>query len=142
MRTVSGGLSAKLSQEIQTKANKSAPSSSIWINRPTTPLTNDKFLEKQNVFSSTPSDIAIAVCHPNFGGGNTKINIAYVLNGVAKVIYATPKVKMRDHIWLDTGFEMAAEYVAIAYDGTMPHDARSNYEFITEDQPWIFLVHN
>jgi hypothetical protein len=125
----------------QTAANGADPSASIWIGRPTTALTTDVFLEKQTVLTATSiTDSAVAVCHPRQGAANTKINIAYIADGVAHVVTAATKTKMSNHIWVDSGFSETASAVSIAYDGTMPKNDQGKIEFVTESQPWIFWV--
>lgn len=125
----------------QTKANSADPSASIWIGRPTTALTTDVFLEKQTVLTATSiTDSAVAVCHPRQGAANTKINIAYIADGVAHIVTASTKTKMENHIWVDSGFEEDASAISIAYDGTMPKDDQGKVEFVTESQPWVFWV--
>lgn len=140
MRSVPSDISSKLALLKQTKANQADPSANIWIGRPTTPLTTDIFLENQTVLTAAVTDTAIAVCHPRTNSESTRIYIAYVDNGVAKVVTAATKTKMESHIWVDTGFSENASAVAIAFDGTMPKDRKGNVEFITELMPWVFWV--
>ena len=141
MRSVPSNIAGKLSNKKQTKANSADPSASIWIGRPTTPLTDDTFLERQTVLTTVSvTDSAVAVCHPRRGGDNTKIHIAYVDGGVAKVVYAAAKAKTSAHVWVNTDFAEPASAVSIAYDGTMPKGTLGRVEFVTEDQPWVFWV--
>ena len=138
MRVLPGDISNKISQKIQTKANNSEPNSSIWVSRPVVPLTNDKFLEKQTVSTETVTDASIAVCHPRMGSESTKIYIAYISGGKAKVASSMSKVKMSAHVWVDTGFSEDAVKVSIAFNGKMPKDDFGQIEFVTELMPWIF----
>ena len=141
MRSIPSDIASKLAMTKQTKANSADPSASIWIGRPTTPLTTDVFLEKQAVLTGASiTDTSVAVCHPRQGAANTKINIAYIADGVAHIVTASTKTKMSNHIWVDTGFSEAASAVSIAYDGTMPKNDQGKVEFVTESQPWIFWV--
>ena len=141
MRSIPSDIASKLAMTKQTRANSADPSASIWIGRPTTPLTTDVFLEKQAVLTGASiTDTSVAVCHPRQGAANTKINIGYIDAGVAKVVTAAVKTKMSNHIWVDSGFSENASAISVAYDGTMPKDDRGNVEFVTESQPWIFWV--
>lgn len=143
MRSIPSDIASKLAMTKQTKANSADPSASIWIGRPTTPLTTDVFLEKQAVLTGASiTDTSVAVCHPRQGAANTKINIGYIDDGIAKVSTAAVKTKMSNHIWIDSGFSENASAISVAYDGTMPKDDRGNVEFVTETQPWVFWVYN
>ena len=140
MRTVPKDIADKLLKTIQTKGTDANPSTVAWISRPTTALTEDTFLEKQTVLDGTFTDASIAVCHPYFGATNTKLNLAYIENGVAKVLVAIARANMASHEWYETGFSENASAVALAYDGTMPKNTSGKYEFVTETQPWVFWV--
>lgn len=145
MRTILPAIKAILDSPIQTKADNSALSTNLWISRPVVPLIYDTFLEKQVAISdeeASITDASIAVCHPNFGFGSTKIDIAYIKDGHAKVTEAVAKSKMKDHNWRDRPFDEAASAVAIAYDGTMRKSVSGIIEFITEQDPWIFWVND
>lgn len=143
MRSIPSDIASKLTMLKQTRANSADPSASIWIGRPTTPLTTDVFLEKQTVLTGASiTDTSVAVCHPRQGAANTKINIGYIDGGVAKVVTAAVKTKMSNHIWIDSGFSENASSISVAYDGTMPKDDLGNVEFVTESQPWVFWVYN
>lgn len=138
MRTVPVDIASKLNREVQTRANGSAPSSDIWIGRPTTTLLNDTFLEQQIITTGTITDSAVAVCHPRRGLDNTHIYVACIIDGVAKVVVSRAYTKMSSHIWVDTGFSEPAIGVSIAFDGTMPKQVTDQIEFITDTEPWIF----
>lgn len=140
MRTVPKDIADKLIKNIQTKGTSANPSTVAWISRPTTALTEDAFLEKQTVMDGTFTDVSIAVCHPYFGATNTKLNLAYISNGKANVLVSICRANMASHEWHETGFSEDASAVALAYDGTMPKDTAGKYEFITEQQPWVFWV--
>lgn len=140
MRSVPSYIEARLKKNIQTRANDSDPSAKIWINRPSTALVDDEFLERQTVLNSSITDASIAVCHPRMGRDNTAIFIAYISNGVAKVTMANQETKMDRHTWNDTGFRENATKIAIAFDGTMPKSYKNEVEFVTEQTPWVFWV--
>lgn len=140
MRTIPAYISERLNKNIQTRANKSAPSASLWVGRPTTVMVDDTFLERQTVISANAKDVSIAVCHPKVNSGNTRIYMAYISDGVARVVSAAHKYKMSAHIWKDAGFSEEATAVSIAYDGTMPKAIVGDVEFVTEQKPWVFWV--
>lgn len=143
MRSIPGDISEKIQRNIQTRASHADPSASIWISRPTTPMVSKHFLEKQTVLSGSDiSDTSIAVRHPKRGAENTEIFIAYIENGVAHAVHASHKMKMSAHAWVNTGFSEPADYVSIAFDGTMSKDVSGNVEFVTQGEPWIFWSKN
>ena len=140
MRSVPSYISSRLKKNIQTRANDSDPSAKIWISRPTTVLLDDRLLERQAVLNVSATDVSVAVCHPRERKSNTEIFMAYVSDGVVKVISAKHKTKMEAHTWYDTGFEVSGSAVSIAFDGTMPKVYGSEVEFVTETAPWVFWV--
>lgn len=142
MRSVPSDIASKLSLKKQTRANKADPSASIWIGRPTTALTTDVFLERQEVLAAPITDVAIAVSHPRVGSADTDIYAAYITNGKAKVMTSILRTKIENHFWVNTGFEVDAEALAIAFDGQMPKSDHGTIEFVTDAKPWIFWVHN
>lgn len=138
MRDVPSDIASKLAMKKQTRANNADPSASIWIGRPTTPLVDDRFLEKQTVVNTPITDVSIAVCHPHLGKVNTKTYLAYITNGKAKVVFAQHKAKMSNHIWIETEFNEDADSVSIAFNGIMPKNIKGDIEFVTEQEPWMF----
>lgn len=140
MRTVPSYISSRLAKNIQTRANNSAPSSRIWISRPSTVLVDDRLLERQTILNASVTDVSVAVCHPKKRRSNTAIFMAYISDGVARVVSAKHKLRMDAHVWVDTGFEADATAVSIAFDGTMPKVYGSEVEFVTENEPWVFWV--
>lgn len=140
MRRINATMEKRLNQRVQTHSTGSAPSTDLWISRPTTALTQAQFLEQQTVTATGSSDLSIAVCHPRFGASNNRIYIAYIQDGVARVTTSRTYVRMDAHIWVDTDFEEPAQAVSIAFDGRMPKNRAGQIEFITEDKPWVFWV--
>lgn len=142
MRKIPIDIAKKLAQTVQTTANGAAPSTDLWINRPTTALTQQEFLERQIVFDDPEiTGVSVAICHPTLGINNTDAYIAYLQGGAARVTKATIRIRMEDHIWQDTGFEAPADAVAIAFDGSMQRNLRKRFEFVTERDPWVFWVY-
>lgn len=140
MRNIPSYISERLTQNIQTRANKSDPSASLWVGRPTTVMTSDDFLERQTALYSSAEEVSIAVCHPRVGRENSKIYLAYINDGTLRVAYSAHKIKMVDHRWFDTGFSEPATAASIVFDGTMPKNTSGRIEFVTEEVPWVFWV--
>lgn len=142
MRSIPSILSSRLKSNIQTRASKSDPSASLWVGRPNTVLVDDAFLERQTAKTASIEDVSIAVCHSKIKKANTKIYMAYISDGTAKVVSANSKYAMAQHSWSDEGFSQTATAVSIAFDGTMPMTDRGDVEFVTEEIPWVFWVND
>lgn len=142
MRNVPSYISERLKKNIQTRAAKSDPSARIWISRPSTALVDDRFLEQQTVLQSDVTDVSIAVCHPRVRRNNTEIFMAYISDGVAKVVSAKHKLHINQHLWIDCGFAENATAVSVAFDGTMPKSYGSEVEFVTDSVPWVFWINS
>ena len=142
MRTVPRDLEPKLGSAIQTRANNSAPSVHAIISRATIPLTDENFLERQLVLESSIEDVSIAVSHPKANAQNSQVFVGSIENGVAKVYGAMCKLNMANHTWVDYGFSEPAEAISVAFDGTMPKAVSGDIEFVTEEKPWVFWIHN
>ena len=141
MRTISSSLAAKFKQPVQAESTKSAPALDLWISRPVVPLVNDYFLEQQEMGDGGEvTALDIAVCHPRHRRQSTRIYIATVENGRARVESSPFRQAMETHLWVDSGFDEPAEDVAIAFDAATKNDTRGRSEFVTEEQPWVFWV--
>lgn len=140
MRDIPYSFNEKLHQRIQTKATQADPRPSLWISRKTTQLTDSVFLESSVVAEGNISDCSIAVRHKRFGFESDSIFMAYIQNGVAKLRRSPTFTEMAKHIWTDCDFQQPAEAVSIVFNGTMPKDTRNKYEFITDEQPWVFWI--
>ena len=141
MRYLPSALREKLLLAVQAESTKAAPSVDLWISRPTIPLTGPDFLESQLLGTgSSISSVSIAECHPRTNRDATYSYIAYIDDSTVHVVRAAMKEEMADHVWLDTGFSVAAVDVSIAFDGTMPKATTGKVEFVTESQPWIFWI--
>lgn len=138
MRSLSTTMKKKLASRIQ--AGDNAVSSSLWVARPTTPLTEDRYLEKQTVLSSSNiTKTSIAVCHPRLMRGATEVYIGYLESGTIKVARTTYVEEMDRHVWdTDIGYSQAAEDFCLCFDGTMPKAPNGYTEFKTEQLPWVF----
>lgn len=141
MRSLSASMRRKVASRIQ--AGENGMSASLWVGRPTTPLTDDSFLEKQTVlYSSNITKASMAVCHPNLSRGATTVYIAYIDSGELKVTKAQYTDVMDRHIWEPVEFSEWAEDVSICFDGTMPKAPSGWVEFKTEEDPWVFWCLN
>ena len=140
MRDIPYDMKEKLQSRIQTRATGAQPKLSLWISRKTTQLTDSVFLESADVAEGDITDCSVAVRHMKFGSSSDLVFIAYVQNGRARITSSPLYTEMSRHTWTDCGFAQSAEAVAIAFDGTMPRNTRGQYEFVTEEVPWIFWV--
>lgn len=142
MRSVSAIMKKKLASRIQ--AGDNAMSASLWVGRPTTPLTEDRFLEKQFVLSSENiTKTSIAVCHQRLMRGATEVYIGYLESGIIKIAKTTYVEEMERHVWInDIGYSQEADDFCLCFDGTMPKAPNGYVEFKTEQLPWVFWVLN
>lgn len=138
MRDIHTSIEQRLLKRVQ--AGDNAVRADLWISRPTIPLTEDRFLERQVVPGVSASDVSVAVEHPKADSDASAVFIAYVENGTAKVKKAMYQTHMESHVWVDTGFSEPAEAVSICFDGTMPKSLGGRVEFVSEDDPWVFWV--
>ena len=141
MRSMSSTMKKKIASRIQTGEN--SMSASLWVGRPTTPLTDDNFLEKQTVlYSDNITKTSLAVCHPALSRGATHIYFAYIESGELKITRTHYVDIMERHEWEPVEFSEWAEDVALCFDGTMPKAPNGWIEFKTEQVPWVFWVLN
>ena len=138
MRDIHTSIEQRLLKRVQ--AGDNAVRADLWISRPTIPLTEDRFLERQVVPGVSASDVSVAVEHPKADSDASAVFIAYVENGTAKVKKAMYQTHMESHVWVDTGFSEPAEAVSICFDGTMPKSLGGRVEFVSESDPWVFWV--
>lgn len=137
MRSIPATMQKKLASRVQ--AGSSALGTSLWVGRPTTPLTEDKFLEKQTILSSSEiTKTSIAVCHPRLMRGATEVYIGYIEAGTAKITKSLYVEDMPRHIWVDTKFSEWADDISVCFDGTMIKSSNGWVEFKTELSPWVF----
>lgn len=139
MRYISAGMEKALKKKVFSKAEGSEVSAEIILSRPVVPLTNDTFLEKQNLGILADS-AAIAVDHIAFGETHNNTYIAYVKEGIGRVVSSPYKDSIDEHRWLDSGFLENCTEIDIAFDGTMPIKSNVVSEFITIGNPWVFWI--
>lgn len=141
MRSMSVTMKRKVASRIQ--AGENGMSASLWVGRPTTPLTDDNFLEKQTVlYSDSITKTSLAVCHPRLSRGATNIYFAYIESGEIKITKTYYVDIMERHEWEPVEFSEWAEDVSICFDGTMPKAPSGWVEFKTEEVPWVFWCLN
>lgn len=141
MRSMSSTMKRKIASRIQ--AGENGMSASLWVGRPTTPLTDDNFLEKQTVLQGNNiTKTSLAVCHPKLSRGATHIYFAYIESGELKITRTHYVDIMERHKWESVEFSEWAEDVALCFDGTMPKAPNGWVEFKTEQIPWVFWVLN
>lgn len=137
MRSMSSTMQRKVASRIQ--AGENGMSASLWVGRPTTPLTDDTFLEKQIVLhAANITKTSLAVCHPQLSRGATNIYFAYIEAGELKITKTYYVDVMERHEWTPVDFSEQADDVALCFDGTMPKAPNGWIEFKTEQTPWVF----
>jgi len=137
MRSMSSTMQRKVASRIQ--AGENGMSASLWVGRPTTPLTDDTFLEKQTVLNAANiTKTSLAVCHPQLSRGATHIYFAYIEDGELKITRTYYVDIMERHEWTPVDFSEQADDVALCFDGTMPKAPNGWIEFKTEQTPWVF----
>lgn len=141
MRNLPESMKRKLASPIQ--AGDSRLSATLWVSRPTIPLTEDVLLERQLVLPSTRvTKAAVAVCHPRSLREASSVYVGYIDSGVAKITYGAYSHQMSRDNWLDSGFAEPAEDISLCFDGTMPKADNGKVEFLTEGMPWVFWTSN
>lgn len=140
MRSLPPDLAPRVASKIQTPAANSDPGLVARITRPEILLTSDDFLERQMALTgaSALTAVDIAVRHPRRNRNSDKIYIAYVDDGVGKVISAKHATMIGDHTWMEENFEEPATDIAVAFDGYTPTPQKQKTEFISQGEPWIF----
>lgn len=128
--------------ESKIHAGETALTTNFWLGRPTTPLTQDRFLERQTITTEEVTKTSIAVSHPALSSQADRIYVAYISNGQARVKSASYRIKMQAHTWVDEPFVTEAEDIAICFDSRVKTNQRGIEEFITQGAPWVFWVHD
>lgn len=143
MRRVDSILEERLDSKVQTKAENANPAAWLRITRHDIPLKEKQFIEKSRIVNRPGlTDSDIAVCHPRFMQDNTEMWVAYVRNGTLHVKYANNHDVMTRSEWNDYWFTADAEACSIGFYSTARHNARGQWEFVTEEVPWVFWVDN
>lgn len=140
MRKISNDISERLSRNIQTRENNANPSATVWVTRPQTAIKSEEFLERQDILNENIYDVSIAACHPVKNLSDSEIYIAYISNGIAKILKAATKTNILGHLWEPINFETNATAVSLAFNGKMVNSLGDKTEIVTEDDPWVFWV--
>lgn len=143
MRIISKEQSEKLYSTTNVRHANSDLSLDMWISRPTVPLTDSNFLERQLIpASGQVSDVSIAATHAKPDSECSHIFMGYIESGIAKVVMAKRKVRISTHEWVDCGLSEPASSISVAYDGVMKTKDDGRVEFITDTLPWVFWVND
>jgi len=143
MRWIDSALQAKFQSDLQTKANNADPAAVVWINRPTTALTDPEFLEQEAVgVTSGLTALDVAIRRTQRGREPDRAFVAYVSAGTAGVRSGELVPDVHKIVWTQESFAETADDVAICFDGTMPSAADGRAEFVTEARPWVFWTHD
>ena len=101
------------------------------------------YLEKQEIPEIQNATVVSIACRRlNMVRKTDRIYIAYISNGIGHVIYADPVKNMQGHNWIHTTFEVECEDIEIRFNGRCMRNGPEGREFITDDQPWVFWVHD
>lgn len=142
MRWIDSALQAKFQSDLQTEANNADPAAVVWINRPTTALTDPEFLEQEAVgVTSGLTALDVAIRRTQRGREPDRAYVAYVSAGTAGVRSGELVPDVHKIVWTQESFAETADDVAICFDGTMPSSADGRAEFVTEARPWVFWTH-
>jgi len=143
MRYIDSALRAKFQSNLQTKAANADPAAVVWINRPTTALTDPEFLERTPVgVTEGLTAIDVAMRRTRRGAEPDRAYVAYISGGTAGVRSAATVPDVGKMVWTQETFSQAADDVAICFDGTMPSSADGRAEFVTDERPWVFWTHD
>ena len=138
MRPIQNYLLSRLKNKIQTTGNNNEIRSHVRLSRPTTVLENDLYLEKLPLGINNCDDCSIAVAHETPSRRNSRIDIMYIENGVAKWCISPTKYPMEEHVFVDTGFMESATSCSICYDSQTKLTRDGIVEMLTYGEPWLF----
>lgn len=141
MRQLPDEILAKINNKIQSKENECAPRNSIWISRPQKILTDPNFIELiEEVNGTVPTDFDIAVCHPYYRYEDTSIWQAQITsNELTATKYSKTDLPV-SYRHINTASTNPTK-CAIAFDGIFLIDEYGYSEFVSEEDPWVFSVH-
>lgn len=142
MRSIPAALKQRFESQQQTRSNNADPAVHVRISRPTTPLTNEAFIERSVAASGltglTRADAAVS--RPVAALPPEKAYLAYVANGAAGVKSAPLTPDLSKTTWTQESFSEPAADVAICFDGRMIRQADGSTAFLTDPRPWTFWV--
>lgn len=144
MRKISSELQRKLKLAQQTAYNDADPRAIIHITRPTVPLTSGDYLEKVligNYPSLSKTDIAVR--HKDLDKKGDRVYVGYITStatgSLGRVTYS-PISDSGQYVWRNLPFEVSATDISVEFNGRMPRKEDGEFEFVTEEEPWIFWV--
>lgn len=139
MRNIDAQLRAKFESALQTAAAGADPCAVVWISRPTVPLTDAEFLDRETVTEAAGlTACSVAVRRTRADREADRVYLAYIDENGAHVKFSATQPKLSDYVWHDGGFSAAADDVAVAFDGTMLQKADGTAQFVTDVRPWVF----
>ena len=143
MREMDESLSERIESQLQTIANNANPSLFMRVSRYNIPLREEKFIERTRITKAPGiTDSDIAVCHPRLKREDEDIWVAYVRNGTLHIKRSKNTEAINKTDWMVYSFTADAEACAIAFNSTAKHNEKDECEFVTEEIPWVFWVHD
>lgn len=144
MRFIPSYILDKLKMSAQTRANGSAITSSVWVTRPTTQLTDPVFLEKQivpTVKNGALVDVSLATRHSSLGDEYDETYIGYIYGTTLTVMHSDPAIDIDSHIWITSETISSATRLTLAFNGEFKKATKTSpIQFISEEVPWLFWI--
>lgn len=144
MRFIPSYILDKLKMSAQTRANGSAITSSVWVTRPTTQLTDPVFLEKQivpTVKNGALVDVSLATRHSSLGDDYDETYIGYIYGTTLTIMHSDPAIDIDSHIWITSETISPATRLSLAFNGEFKKATKASpIQFISEEVPWLFWI--
>lgn len=141
MRNVDSVLEERLNSSLQTIDNNANPAVQMRVQRRNIPLLDEELIERSRIVKAEGiTDSDVAVCHPYFNHADEDIWVAYVRNGILHIKWAKNTEILSKSEWNNYWFTADASACSIAFNSVAKHNARGQWEFVTEEVPWVFWV--
>lgn len=141
MRNIDSTLEERLNSSMQTFGTNANPAVQMRIQRHDVPLHDEELIERSRIVHRAGlTDSDVAVCHPYFEREDGRIWVAYVREGILHVKWAENMEILSRSEWNDYWFTADAVSCSIAFNSVPKHNPRGIWEFITEEEPWVFWV--